>query len=100
MYPLEAKSDTRIEQAASTEVMPAAVPSIVFFPVLLHLNTPYLYPIIDAMVSPIPKLRIPAKGASGRSFNPDDIHLGSAQPNKSEKWLKTPIILGLSYRRA
>jgi hypothetical protein len=30
MYPLEAKSDTRIEQAASTEVMPAAVPSIVF----------------------------------------------------------------------
>jgi hypothetical protein len=29
MYPLEANSDTRIEQAASTEVMPAAVPSIV-----------------------------------------------------------------------
>lgn len=51
------------------------------------------------MVSPIPKLRIPAKGASGRSFNPDDIHLGSAQPSKSEKWLKTPIILGLSYHR-
>jgi hypothetical protein len=45
------------------------------------------------MVSPIPKLRIPAKGASGRSFNPDDIHLGSAQPSKSEKWLKTPIII-------
>ena len=51
------------------------------------------------MVSPIPKLRIPAKGASGRSFSPDDIHLGSAQPSKSEKWLKTPIILGLSYHR-
>lgn len=76
MYPLEAKSDTRIEQAANTEVMPAAVPSIVFsnisekkpkhkssenkewkdktqkklnsLPVLLHLSTPYLYPIIDA----------------------------------------------------
>ena len=47
------------------------------------------------MVSPIPKLRIPAKGASGRSFSPDDIHLGSAQPSKSEKWLET--ILGLSY---
>lgn len=30
MYPLEAKSDSRIEQAANTEVMPAAVPSIVF----------------------------------------------------------------------
>jgi hypothetical protein len=30
------------------------------------------------MVSPIPKLRIPAKGASGLSLNPDDIHLGSA----------------------
>ena len=93
---------------------------------MLHLNTPYLYPIIDAyerkgknlsygskiiinrshtldieltMVSPIPKLRIPAKGASGRSFSPDDIHLGSAQPSKSEKWLKTPIIFGLSYHR-
>jgi hypothetical protein len=29
MYPLDAKSDTRIEQATSTEVIPAAVPSIV-----------------------------------------------------------------------
>jgi hypothetical protein len=44
------------------------------------------------MVSPIPKLRIPAKGASGRSFNPDDIHFGSAQPSKSEKWLHTDNI--------
>jgi hypothetical protein len=51
------------------------------------------------MVSPIPKLTIPAKGASGRSLNPDDIHLGSTQPNNSEKWLKTPIMLGLSCYR-
>lgn len=43
---------------------------------------------ILTIVSPIPRLKIPAKGASGRSLNPEDIQIGSAQPNKSEKWLK------------
>ena len=42
-YPLEAKSDTRIEQAASTEVMPAAVPSIVS-PILRKLQVLHQMP--------------------------------------------------------
>lgn len=46
------------------------------------------------IVSPIPRLKIPAKGASGRSLNPEDIQIGSAHPNKSEKWLdKTDIMI-------
>lgn len=40
------------------------------------------------IVSPIPRLKIPAKGASGLSLYPEDIQIGSAHPNKSEKWLK------------
>lgn len=40
------------------------------------------------IVSPIPRLKIPAKGARGRSLYPEDIQIGSAHPNKSEKWLK------------
>lgn len=40
------------------------------------------------IVSPIPRLKIPANGARGRSLNPDDIQIGNAQPNSSEKWLK------------
>lgn len=39
------------------------------------------------IVSPIPRLKIPAKGARGRSLNPEDIHFGSAHPSKREKWL-------------
>lgn len=40
------------------------------------------------MVSPIPRLKIPAKGASGRSLNPEHNHFGNAQPNRREKWLQ------------
>lgn len=40
------------------------------------------------IVSPIPRLKIPAKGARGRSLYPEDIQIGSAHPSKSEKWLK------------
>lgn len=40
------------------------------------------------IVSPIPRLKIPAKGASGRSLYPEDIQIGSAHPSKSEKWLE------------
>lgn len=58
------------------------------------INTSHTLDTELTMVSPIPKLRIPANGASGRSFNPDDIHLGSAQPSKREKWLDTSISLG------
>lgn len=39
------------------------------------------------IVSPIPRLSIPAKGARGRSLYPEDIQIGSAHPNNSEKWL-------------
>ena len=39
------------------------------------------------IVSPIPRLNIPAKGARGRSLYPVDIQIGSAHPSKSEKWL-------------
>lgn len=35
----------------------------------------------------MPRLSIPAKGANGRSLNPEDIQIGSAHPNNSEKWL-------------
>lgn len=87
MYPVDAMSGRSKEQAASTDVIPAAVPSTVFLPVLLHLKTPYLCPTIDAIVSPIPRLKIPAKGARGRSLYPEDIQIGRAHPSKSEKWL-------------
>lgn len=46
------------------------------------------YNSVLTIVSPIPRLKIPAKGASGRSLNPEDIQIGRAQPNKSEKWLE------------
>jgi len=39
------------------------------------------------IVSPIPRLKIPAKGARGRSLYPEDIQIGRAHPSKSEKWL-------------
>lgn len=39
------------------------------------------------IVSPIPRLKIPEKGARGRSLYPEDIQIGRAHPNKSEKWL-------------
>lgn len=39
------------------------------------------------IVSPIPRLKIPAKGASGRSLKPEDNQIGSAHPSNSEKWL-------------
>lgn len=39
------------------------------------------------IVSPIPRLKIPAKGTRGRSLYPEDIQMGSAHPNRSEKWL-------------
>jgi len=85
MYPVDAIRERRIEQVMRTDVMPAAVPSIVLLPALLHLKTPYLWPTTDAIVSPIPRLKIPAKGARGRSLNPEDIHFGSAHPSKREK---------------
>lgn len=42
------------------------------------------------MVSPIPRLSIPANGARGRLLNPDDNHFGRAHPSNREKWLKSP----------
>lgn len=39
------------------------------------------------IVSPIPRLRIPANGASGLSVWPEDNQIGIAHPNNSEKWL-------------
>ncbi|GER27345.1 periplasmic solute-binding protein, partial [Striga asiatica] len=70
-------------------------------PVLLHRRTPYLQTKgssksestakedhIFTIVSPIPRLRIPAKGASGRSLKPEDSQMGIAHPSNSEKWLK------------
>lgn len=46
------------------------------------------------IVSPIPRLKIPAKGARGRSLYPEDSHIGRAHPNKREKWLKNAKIWG------
>lgn len=40
------------------------------------------------IVSPMPRLKIPAKGARGRSLYPEDNHIGRAHPNKREKWLR------------
>lgn len=82
-----ARSGSRTEHAARTDVIPAAVPSMVFLPVLVQRRTPYLWPTNDAIVSPIPRLKIPAKGASGRSLKPEDNQIGSAHPSNSEKWL-------------
>jgi hypothetical protein len=46
------------------------------------------------IVSPIPRLKIPAKGARGRSLYPEDIQIGRAHPSKSEKWLgKSKIVM-------
>lgn len=39
------------------------------------------------IVSPIPRLKIPAKGARARSLYPEDNQIGRAHPSKSEKWL-------------
>lgn len=40
------------------------------------------------IVSPIPRLSIPANGDKALSLNPEDIQIGSAHPSKSEKWLQ------------
>lgn len=47
----------------------------------------YMLATTPTIVSPIPRLKIPAKGASRRSLYPEDIQNGSAHPSKSEKWL-------------
>lgn len=36
----------------------------------------------------MPRLKIPANGASGRSLKSDDSQIGIAHPNNNEKWLK------------
>lgn len=48
-------------------------------------NNPTNWQLKLTIVSPIPKLKIPAKGARGRSLNPEDIHFGRAHPSKREK---------------
>lgn len=51
----------------------------------MHLNE-----LPHTIVSPIPRLKIPAKGARGRSLYPEDIHIGRVHPNKREKWPNNP----------
>ena len=64
-----------------------------------YVNTLFIETKQPTIESPIPRLKIPAKGARGRSLKPEDIQMGSAQPSKSEKWLVKLKELIIFYKK-